>query len=170
MGFISLVRRESLAVFDTLFAFFRRYYNVEAPLWPSVVSELTIWDGLSPPLWRNLKASWGPALYAVDASPTGLGVCSSPVTEEEARGLGRHCERWRFTRGARLPPRLQAAAAAAVSDDPEVQWLSGVHDNGRGGLWDVDGGPPRPGSTADVLGSGLGDARETVFQEVPLKL
>ncbi|CAK0838131.1 unnamed protein product [Prorocentrum cordatum] len=136
MGFISLVRRESLSVFDTLFAFIRRFYYEEAPLWPSVINELTIWEGIAPLLWRNLKASWGPSLYAVDASPTGLG----------------------------------AAAAAAVSDDPEVQWLSGVHDNGSGGLWDVDGGPPPAGSAAAVLGSGLGDSRDTVFREVPLKL
>ncbi|CAK0805153.1 unnamed protein product, partial [Prorocentrum cordatum] len=136
MGFISLVRRESLSVFDTLFAFIRRFYYEEAPLWPSVINELTIWEGIAPLLWRNLKASWGPSLCAVDASPTGLG----------------------------------AAAAAAVSDDPEVQWLSGVHDNGSGGLWDVDGGPPPAGSAAAVLGSGLGDSRDTVFREVPLKL
>ncbi|CAK0868361.1 unnamed protein product [Prorocentrum cordatum] len=124
---------------------------------------------LSPLLWRNLKSSWGPTLYAVDASPTGLGVCPSAISAEEARGL-RRCEPWRFSRGARLPPGLQAAAAAAVSDDPEVQRLSGAHDNGPRGLWDIDGGPPHAGSTADVLGSGLGDARENVFREVPPKL
>ncbi|CAK0847592.1 unnamed protein product, partial [Prorocentrum cordatum] len=118
MGFISLVRRESLSVFDTLFAFIRRFYSEEAPLWPSVINELAIWEGIAPLLWRNLKA----------------------------------------------------AAAAAVSDDPEAQWLSGVHDNGCGGLWDVDGGPPPAGSTAAVLGSGLGDSRDAVFREVPLKL
>ncbi|CAK0856443.1 unnamed protein product [Prorocentrum cordatum] len=118
MGFISLVRRESLSVFDALFAFIRRFYSEEAPLWPSVINELTIWEGIAPLLWRNLKA----------------------------------------------------AAAAAVSDDPEVQRLSGVHDNGSGGLWDVDGGPPPAGSAAAVLGSGLGDSRSTVFREVPLKL
>ncbi|CAK0910921.1 unnamed protein product [Prorocentrum cordatum] len=170
MGFVSLVRRESLSVFDTLFAFIRRFYYEEAPLWPSVINQLAIWEVIAPLLWRNLKSSWGPSLYAVDASPTGLGVCSSPISVEEAHGLGRHCERWRFSRGARLPPRLQAAAAAAVSDDPEVQWLSGVRDNGSGGFWDVDGGPPPAGSAATVLGSGLGDARETVFREVPLEL
>ncbi|CAK0891391.1 unnamed protein product, partial [Prorocentrum cordatum] len=106
MGFISLVRRESLSVFDTVFAFIRRVYNEEAPLWASVVRELTIWGGVSPLLRRNLK----------------------------------------------------------------VQWLSGAHDNGAEGLWDVDGGRPRKGGTADVLGGGLGDARESVFREVPLGL
>ncbi|CAK0805002.1 unnamed protein product, partial [Prorocentrum cordatum] len=82
------------------------------------VDELAIWEGISPLLWRNLKA----------------------------------------------------AAAAAVSDDPEVQRPSGVHDSGPGGLWGIGGGPPRAGTAADVLGSGLGDARENAFREVPLKL
>ena len=54
LTFMSLVRRESLAVFDTVFSFCRRHYEQEHELWSSARRELEFWDGISPLLYRDL--------------------------------------------------------------------------------------------------------------------
>eukprot|EP00959_Pyramimonas_sp_CCMP1952_P408018 8550695-Pyramimonas_sp.AAC.1 len=42
-----------------------------------VLQELLAWDGVAPPLWRDLRAPWSPSVGCVDASPRGLGACEA---------------------------------------------------------------------------------------------
>ena len=118
--FVTLVRREGLIIFDHCFAFIRRFGSRRVRLWPSVIRELEMWDGIAPLLFMDLSKAWHDVLHVVDASPDGCGVCSSTATTAEARDLGRHAERWRFklddrynTKGAR--ERAGASLAASVA-------------------------------------------------------
>ena len=88
VGFITLLRREALCIFDKCFAFCRHHYTEDAPLWESVAREIRLWDHLSPLIWTRLDVGWCPWLYAVDASPWGLGAVRAPIEPGEARTLG----------------------------------------------------------------------------------
>ncbi|CAK0878156.1 unnamed protein product [Prorocentrum cordatum] len=110
--FIALVRREGLSLFEACFRFVQTSYHVEAPLPGGARTELAVWDGLAPLLWRDLKAGWSMDVGAVDASPWGLGACQSTWAPAAVKSVGRYCERWRFGRAERLPPRRRALAAS----------------------------------------------------------
>ena len=55
-----------------------------------------LFDALAPLLVTNLSAPWSDQVHSVDASFWGLGVCSSHVSIEAVKSIGRHAERWRF--------------------------------------------------------------------------
>ena len=79
MTFVSLCRREALAVLGEVYTFIRRHYLECVPIWKTVRKELMKFDGLCPLIFNNMRSGWSNAVYAVDASEWGLGVVRSDV-------------------------------------------------------------------------------------------
>ncbi|CAK0857930.1 unnamed protein product [Prorocentrum cordatum] len=151
--FITLVRREGLALFEACFRFVQTSYHVEAPLPGGVRTELAVWDGLAPLLWRDLKAGWSLDVGAVDASPWGLGACQSTWAPEAVKSVGRYCERWRFGRAERLPPRRRALAASQRALGQAI--AAEVGDPAAGGPGLVAFAPAADGLPAEPVGPPL---------------
>eukprot|EP00438_Fugacium_kawagutii_P003851 Skav230672 [mRNA] locus=scaffold2185:329965:335309:- [translate_table: standard] len=96
MTFVSLCRREALAVMGEVYSFIRRHYPEVVPIWKSVRKELMKFDGICPLIFNNLQSSWSDTVYAVDASEWGLGVVRATVEPSVVGAWGQHLERWRF--------------------------------------------------------------------------
>ena len=89
MTFISLCRQEALSVFGDVFNFIRTYYDVWAPIWPTVRRELHIWDGISPLIFKDLDAEWSNVVSSVDASEWRLGACEAIVDMAKVKEAGK---------------------------------------------------------------------------------
>eukprot|EP00438_Fugacium_kawagutii_P031465 Skav222634 [mRNA] locus=scaffold10:187684:190948:+ [translate_table: standard] len=94
--FVSLCRRESLAILGECYSFIRQHCDRVVPLWKSVRKELAMWDGVAPLLAVDLTKDISNTIYSVDASEWGLGVVTSEVDNKLFGTLVKHCERWRF--------------------------------------------------------------------------
>ncbi|CAK0806316.1 unnamed protein product, partial [Prorocentrum cordatum] len=101
----ALLRRPLLAVFSSVYAFSRKYFDRVMKLPPSVRRELRWAASLIPLAWADLRATWSPRVYASDASEEGRGVCQKEAGLGAIRGAGRHGERWRFRRATASRPR-----------------------------------------------------------------
>ena len=123
LTFVSLLRRESLAVLSSVYAFIRRSYDAETVLWDSVRRELSMWDGLAPLIWVDLRMPWHDEVAMVDASHWGLGVVSARAPVEMVASTGRWSERWRFSEQERASVTVAAekALAAAMEDEIDVR-------------------------------------------------
>ncbi|CAK0818121.1 unnamed protein product [Prorocentrum cordatum] len=180
--FLSLVRREGLSLFWSCYAFVRKNYTQEERLWASVRRELSLWDGLAPLLWRDLRAGWSDEVVAVDASEWGLGACAAQCGGSLARSVGRTSERWRWGRvGAAMGPRrhaldharkAEAAAALAGEAREAAPWIAAAND-----VPGPECAPPQPPSAGSgVLDSpgdvfGFGRVKRVVdFPEVPREM
>ncbi|CAK0816959.1 unnamed protein product, partial [Prorocentrum cordatum] len=104
-AFIAMSRRPLLAVFSSVYAFSRKYFDRVMKLPPSVRRELRWAASLIPLAWADLRATWSPRIYASDASEEGRGVCQKEADLGAIRGAGRYGERWRFRRPAASRPR-----------------------------------------------------------------
>ena len=93
---MALLRRESLAVFASEYAFVRSRYESPSILWPSVKRELKLFADLLPMIFQDLRAEWSEDIIATDASEWGLGAVISRGAPEVIAASGRLCERWRF--------------------------------------------------------------------------
>ncbi|CAK0855455.1 unnamed protein product, partial [Prorocentrum cordatum] len=101
----ALLRRPLLAVFSSVYAFSRKYFDRVMKLPPSVRRELRWAASLIPLAWADLRATWSPRVYASDASEEGRGVCQKEADLGAIRGAGRYGERWRFRRATASRPR-----------------------------------------------------------------
>eukprot|EP00971_Amphidinium_carterae_P276991 5497111-Amphidinium_carterae.1 len=72
--FLMLIQRSSLSTLSACYSFSRKNYLKVVPLWPSVVRELRMLDGILPLLHRDLRCPWSEQVVMVDASPEGYGV------------------------------------------------------------------------------------------------
>ena len=105
MTFVSLWRREALAVLGEVYTFIRRHYLECVPIWKTVRKELMKFDGLCPLIFNNMRSGWSNTVYAVDASEWGLGVVRSEVEPGCSKQWGQHLERWRFKDANAKDPR-----------------------------------------------------------------
>ena len=105
MTFVSLCRREALAVLGEVYTFIRRHYLECVPIWKTVRKELMKFDGLCPLIFNNMRSGWSNTVYAVDASEWGLGVVRSEVEPGCSKQWGQHLERWRFKDANAKDPR-----------------------------------------------------------------
>lgn len=105
MSFISMGRREGLSILGDTYTFIRRFYTVQHKLWRSVRRELAVWYGISPLLWKDLRAPWSDTVHATDASEWGCGATVAKVPIEHVREAGKFSERWRFGDPAMAKPR-----------------------------------------------------------------
>ncbi|CAK0839605.1 unnamed protein product, partial [Prorocentrum cordatum] len=101
----ALLRRPLLAVFSSVYAFSRKYFDRVMKLPPSVRRELRWAASLIPLAWADLRATWSPRVYASDASEEGGGACQKEAGLGAIRGAGRYGERWRFRRATASRPR-----------------------------------------------------------------
>ena len=93
--FVSLVKRESLSVFSSVYSFIQKNLHRSVELWASVRRELELWDYHSPLLWKDLRAPWADCLVATDASEWGLGAVIADAPSDLVAQIGRVRERWR---------------------------------------------------------------------------
>lgn len=93
---IALLRRESLSVFSSVYAFINKHRHHSALMWSTVHKELRQFRDILPLLYSDLTASWCPSITASDSSPYGVGVCSRVLDPELVGSIGRTCERWRY--------------------------------------------------------------------------
>ena len=91
--FLGLVRRESLAIFASVYQFMQAHPVRPAKLWPSVARELRIFCQLLPLLWQDLRSEWSDVVVATDASKWGLGVVQAQVRQSTVARVGRLSER-----------------------------------------------------------------------------
>ena len=82
-----LLRRPTLAVFKHVYTFTQRYQDVYQVLWPCVRRELLVAMALVPLLRCDLRRQSWSRLIATDASMTGSGVVSTPMTVSMELGL-----------------------------------------------------------------------------------
>ena len=107
-SFVALLRRESLAVFASAYAFIRSRYAKRCILWPSVARELTLSANLLPPIFQDMRAGWSEDVIATDASEWGLGAVIGRFDGDVVRRCGKLNERWRFRLGLCFPGRTGA--------------------------------------------------------------
>ncbi|CAK0899033.1 unnamed protein product, partial [Prorocentrum cordatum] len=179
---LELGEGEGLSLFWSCYAFVRKNCTQEERLWASVRRELSLWDGLAPLLWRDLRAGWSDEVVAVDASEWGLGACAAQCGGSLARSVGRTSERWRWGRvGAAMGPRrhaldharkAEAAAALAGEAREAAPWIAAAND-----VPGPECAPPQPPSAGSgVLDSpgdvfGFGRVKRVVdFPEVPREM
>lgn len=96
--FVGLLCREFLSVFQACYAFCRKHYHTDVPLWPQVRRELVWACNLLPLVRRDLSAGWSERVYATDASHWGRGVAVVTKPKHEVRQVGRINDRWKFNR------------------------------------------------------------------------
>ena len=144
LTFVSLLRRESMAILSAVYAFIRAHYREETVLWPSVRRELELWDGLAPLVWADLRRPWHPEVSMVDASHWGLGVVGARHDPSAVAAVGRWSERWRFSAIERSAVTAGAnrALAAALDVDEDQAGLPHVFDADSSGLTGPGGGIP----------------------------
>ena len=75
-----------------------------------VRNELLAVSLLGPLLQTDLRVSWCPELFCMDASPTGAGLCSAPSTEAAVREL------WRLSEQRGFYTKLEAPSSAALRE------------------------------------------------------
>jgi hypothetical protein len=75
----ALVRRPSLSIFNSVYAFGQRFGDWIMPLWASCRRELNMMMGIAPLLFGSLSLPYCPWMVATDASMTGIGVVSTPI-------------------------------------------------------------------------------------------
>jgi hypothetical protein len=85
----TLVRRECLSVFRSVYRFCSVAGDCVFRIWKSVRRELNIMIGLAPLLYANLAASWSDRIVASDACPSGLGVSMSLAPHETMTTMAR---------------------------------------------------------------------------------
>jgi hypothetical protein len=106
-----LVRRPALSSLRHVYRFIHCAGEKHYQLWPSVKRELLILLGLAPLLYVDLSAAFFDRLFMSDASSTGGGVVSTPLSSTLADLV------WPM---ACLPPTC-AVPPAAAEDDPVLQ-------------------------------------------------
>ncbi|CAE8588527.1 unnamed protein product [Polarella glacialis] len=93
---IALLRRESLSVFSSVYAFCQKHRSTAVELWPSVKKELIWFKSILPLLTVSLSSPWYNTVTASDSSPAGYGVCTRKLSSEKVASIGRVSEKWRF--------------------------------------------------------------------------
>eukprot|EP00973_Karenia_brevis_P019701 2701364-Karenia_brevis.AAC.1 len=78
-----LVRRPSLALFDSTYKFIKEKYDVAESFPSSVRHELRRAQALLPLIVTNLAASWSSQIFISDASPTGIGILSRQLENKK---------------------------------------------------------------------------------------
>ena len=96
--FIVLLSRETLSVFNSVYAFVSRLRHLDSVrLWPSVRWELSTFVALLPLVFRDFRKAWSPKVLCTDASYWGFGAVSKRMGEEVAASMGQYSERWRMS-------------------------------------------------------------------------
>ena len=96
LTFAALFKRESLAVFRSVYDFIGRDYTVPVALWPSVRRELQMMKGLLVLLRRRLDRPWSSSVLATDACETGHASVLREVGLGRVASVGSWQERWRY--------------------------------------------------------------------------
>lgn len=104
----ALVRRESLSIFTSIYAFIRRCYFASHALWPSLQRELRQFSALLPLLTADLSLRWSGVATVSDASEIGFAVLERAVGETNAGSWGRQAETWRYRCEAAVQARAHA--------------------------------------------------------------
>lgn len=99
--YMALSARPLLGVFRAAYSFIRDSYEIAQAPWDSVRRELLIAAALLPLARSRLDRGWSELAVASDASSSGWGWCTAPVSAELASGEGAWQDRWRYRR---LPP------------------------------------------------------------------
>ena len=111
--FVSLCRREVLAILSSVFRFAEKMpRSGAAVLWSSVRRELKLWDDMAPLFWAALDPEFSEDVVAVDASFWGLCAVRAQARREVVEEACVSSERWRF-RGRRVRSSRQSFADAA---------------------------------------------------------
>ena len=97
--FVGLLCREFLSCFQACYAFCKRTYDTEIPMWPQVRRELMWACSLLPLVRRDLSSAWSGRVYATDASHWGRGVTVVEKPIDEVKSVARVNDRWKFGRG-----------------------------------------------------------------------
>lgn len=97
--FAGLMQRGMLTVFQAVYCFIRKNYEVEVDLWPEVMREFRWAASLLCLVKRDLASGWSTRVHATDASLWGRGVVASEKPLAEIQKLGRRNDRWRFNAG-----------------------------------------------------------------------
>ena len=74
MTFVSLCRREALAVLGEVYTFIRRHYLERVPIWKTVRKELMKFDGLCPLIFNNMRIGWSNTIYMLLTRQSGAWV------------------------------------------------------------------------------------------------
>ena len=112
----SLLNRGLLSILRHIYVFIQENYLVRRSLWPSVVREIEIFRCLMVLGGADLRAGWDPRVYCTDACPSGYAVMERDLGSQEARGIGKEDERWRFYRCESQPPPRAAALGDILED------------------------------------------------------
>jgi hypothetical protein len=117
--FCGLALRGTLSCFSSVYRFIQAHYESAAPLWTSVVEELTAFAGLIPMLRSFWICPWNSRVYATDASESGHGMTQGIFEVASVAAVGRIREISRF----RLRPGCsarQAVLGGGIDDEAEV--------------------------------------------------
>ena len=106
-----MFRRPAMCVLDASFAEAAKHPATHLRRLPRQVrNELLAVSVLGPLLQTDLRVSWCPELFCMDASPTGSGLCSAPSTEAAVREL------WRLSEQRGFYTKLEAPSSAALRE------------------------------------------------------
>lgn len=124
--FFSTLHRGGMSVFRSCYDFIEKG-GESRMLNRRERQECTVFAGLIPLLYANIRRPWSEDLFCTDASPQGYGICERQLGCEAVGQLGRWNERWRFRR---LPPEEWAPRRRAMGLDPiaDVETVLGDED------------------------------------------
>ncbi|CAK0821218.1 unnamed protein product, partial [Prorocentrum cordatum] len=107
-----ILRRDVLAIFNSVYRFINVAGAHPAPLWDSVVRELRAAVALIP-LWSaSTRSRWSSRVHAPDASTYGKGACVKVIPPDLVSDVGRVAEKWRCHQGSSVLARAHAFSPA----------------------------------------------------------
>ena len=114
-----MYRRPLLAVFEQVYAVAAEDRDEALQIPRAALNELLAAADLAPLAVPIMRAFCPPALWCMDASPTGGGICSAPISAQASRALWRNSEtKSRYSR-LEVRPRAVLRAAGALPADME---------------------------------------------------
>ena len=120
-----MLKREALSILHHVYAFCRENRNAYCKIPTTVVKELCQVLSILPLLRCSVYTEWHPIVHASDASPFGIGVCSTHLGSSCAGIVGRVSERWRFKMDSHISARRYALGIEpSITDKGIIDGLS----------------------------------------------
>ena len=128
-----MLKREALCILDQVYVFCRDSRHTYCKIPTKVIKELVQVRSILPLLRCSVYTEWYPIVHASDASPFGIGICSSEFGAHTAGNIGRVSERWRFKLDNHISARrLALGIDGTVSDKGVIDRLSNDEINSLG--------------------------------------
>ena len=97
LTFVALLRRDTLSIFSSVYAFIEKNLHSAEPLWPTARKELETFRGMMMMMSSAWTGGWSPLVLSTDASEFAYGVAGSfwpePLVAQVGRVLERRCFR-----------------------------------------------------------------------------